>query len=101
MAQQTISAGVPVAIGMQPIVPQLAKHVLSPTVLIAQHLNTDNTNADPETRAYWVKLAQNLKVPIRCVHFTAPAALCEHNNAFRALNPDLLCHPQRFSSLHA
>lgn len=47
---------------------------------------SDNTNADPETRAVWVMLAQKLKVPIRCVLFTATPKLCEHNDTFRALN---------------
>ncbi|KAI1587566.1 HisB Histidinol phosphatase [Pyrenophora tritici-repentis] len=46
----------------------------------------DNTNADPDTRAVWITLAQKLNVPIRCVLFTAPPKLCEHNDAFRALN---------------
>ncbi|OAK95989.1 PNK3P-domain-containing protein [Phaeosphaeriaceae sp. SRC1lsM3a] len=46
----------------------------------------DNTNADPDTRAIWVKLAQKLNVQIRCVLFTASARLCEHNDTVRALN---------------
>ena len=45
----------------------------------------DNTNADPDTRAVWIKLAAKYKVPIRCVYFTAPAKLCEHNDTVRAL----------------
>ncbi|KAG9190633.1 bifunctional polynucleotide phosphatase/kinase [Alternaria panax] len=46
----------------------------------------DNTNADPETRAVWIMLAQKLNVPLRCVLFTATPKLCEHNDTFRALN---------------
>ncbi|KAJ9658113.1 DNA kinase/phosphatase Pnk1 [Coniosporium apollinis] len=46
----------------------------------------DNTNPDPDTRAHWVKLARNLDVPIRCIHFTASLRLCEHNDAVRSLN---------------
>lgn len=46
----------------------------------------DNTNADPETRRVWINLALKLNVPIRCVLFTAPPRLCEHNDTFRALN---------------
>ncbi|KAF2161595.1 hypothetical protein M409DRAFT_58988 [Zasmidium cellare ATCC 36951] len=46
----------------------------------------DNTNADMETRAAWVQLAAKLKVPIRLVHFTASAKLCEHNDTVRALS---------------
>jgi predicted kinase len=49
-------------------------------------IDADNTNADPETRAYWVALAKKLNVPIRCIHFTAPVKLCEHNDTVRALN---------------
>ena len=45
----------------------------------------DNTNADRETRAVWVELAQKYRVPIRCVHFTAPNKLCEHNDTVRAI----------------
>ncbi|KAL8935191.1 MAG: hypothetical protein Q9216_005547 [Gyalolechia sp. 2 TL-2023] len=52
-----------------------------------------NTNADGETRAAWVQLAQKFNVPIRCVHFTASSKLCEHNDTVRAIaggdfNPD-------------
>ncbi|KKY28613.1 putative polynucleotide kinase3phosphatase [Phaeomoniella chlamydospora] len=45
----------------------------------------DNTNADPETRAIWVKLAEAENVPIRCVLFTASSRLCEHNST---INPE-------------
>ena len=51
-----------------------------------QAVAVDNTNADPETRAMWVKLAGAYGVPIRCVHFTAPVRLCEHNDTVRALS---------------
>ena len=49
----------------------------------------DNTNADPDTRAKWVDLAKKVNVPIRCVCFTAPAAVCKHNDTVRALNEPL------------
>ncbi|KAF2461511.1 polynucleotide kinase 3 phosphatase-domain-containing protein [Lineolata rhizophorae] len=56
---------------------------------------TDNTNADLETRSYWVKLARSLSAPIRCIWFTAPARLCEHNDAVRALtNSDAGMNPE-------
>ena len=45
----------------------------------------DNTNADADTRAIWIQLAQTHKIPIRCAYFTAPAKLCEHNDTVRAL----------------
>ncbi|RMD39303.1 hypothetical protein DV735_g5822, partial [Chaetothyriales sp. CBS 134920] len=45
----------------------------------------DNTNADVETRRHWIKLAQEFGIPIRCIRFTAPARLCEHNNV---MNPE-------------
>lgn len=45
----------------------------------------DNTNADIETRASWMALARRIKVPVRLVHFTASAKLCEHNDTVRAL----------------
>ncbi len=47
---------------------------------------SDNTNADAETRAIWINLAQKLDVSIRCVVFTASAKVCEHNDTYRALN---------------
>ena len=50
----------------------------------------DNTNADPGTRANWVGLAKEFKIPIRCVHFTASPRLCEHNDCVRALNPEIM-----------
>jgi len=46
---------------------------------------TDNTNADIDTRAHWIKLASSMDIPIRCVLFTSPAKLCEHNDTVRAL----------------
>ncbi|KEF51197.1 uncharacterized protein A1O9_12811 [Exophiala aquamarina CBS 119918] len=50
----------------------------------------DNTNADIETRAHWVRVAKEFNVPIRCVRFTASTRLAEHNDAVRALNPDTM-----------
>ena len=50
----------------------------------------DNTNADIETRAAWVALAKKLEVPVRLVHFTASAKLCEHNDTVRALTGALV-----------
>jgi len=46
----------------------------------------DNTNANRDTRAYWLNLASKHDVPIRCVYFTASEKLCRHNDAVRALN---------------
>ncbi|RMZ84393.1 hypothetical protein DV738_g636, partial [Chaetothyriales sp. CBS 135597] len=43
-----------------------------------------------ETRKNWIKLAQEFGIPIRCIRFTTPARLCEHNDAVRALNPQLM-----------
>jgi bifunctional polynucleotide phosphatase/kinase len=50
----------------------------------------DNTNADIDTRAHWLRLAEEFGIPVRCVHFTATPRLCEHNDCVRALNPDLM-----------
>lgn len=57
----------------------------------------DNTNADAETRAIWVQLAKEAGVPIRCVWFKTPLAVCEHNDAVRAFNPSL--NPEARTSL--
>jgi bifunctional polynucleotide phosphatase/kinase len=50
----------------------------------------DNTNADMEVRSAWIRLAAKLNVPIRLVHFTSPAKLCEHNDTVRALSNGLV-----------
>lgn len=55
-----------------------------------QPVVVDNTNADIETRAAWIALGRKLKVPVRLVHFTASAKLCEHNDTVRALTADLV-----------
>ncbi|KAB2108263.1 hypothetical protein AG0111_0g3341 [Alternaria gaisen] len=72
----------------QDILKTREKCVKAATALIIEGTSVaiDNTNADPETRAVWIILAQKLKVPIRCVLFTATPKLCEHNDTFRALN---------------
>jgi bifunctional polynucleotide phosphatase/kinase len=56
----------------------------------------DNTNANPETRAIWVALALTYNVPIRCIHFTAPTRLCEHNDTVRALSLTTVGMPYAF-----
>lgn len=50
----------------------------------------DNTNADVQARKYWIDLAIELQVPIRCVHFTTPSRLAEHNDSVRAMNVELM-----------
>lgn len=72
----------------QDILKTREKCVKAATALIEEGTSVvvDNTNADPETRAVWIKLAQKLSIPIRCVLFTAPTKVCEHNDTFRALN---------------
>ena len=51
---------------------------------------SDNTNANIETREHWIQVAQDFKIPIRLIRFTAPARLCEHNDSVRALNTNLV-----------
>ncbi|CAN9255143.1 unnamed protein product [Alternaria alternata] len=72
----------------QDILKTREKCVKAATALIIEGTSVaiDNTNADPETRAVWITLAQKLKVSTRCVLFTATPKLCEHNDTFRALN---------------
>lgn len=60
----------------------------------------DNTNADIETRAAWISLAKKMKVPVRLVHFTASARLCEHNDTVRALTAGLVSPLCNLFSLH-
>ncbi|KAL9094651.1 MAG: hypothetical protein Q9163_006541, partial [Psora crenata] len=69
----------------------------------------DNTNADPDTRAVWVALARQHQVPVRCVYFTAPSKLCEHNDTVRGLagsgpfNPEkrVMLPPSAFAGYRA
>ncbi|KAJ5670298.1 Polynucleotide kinase 3 phosphatase [Penicillium maclennaniae] len=49
----------------------------------------DNTNASIETRGYWIALAKELNVPIRCIQFISTPDLCKHNNAVRASNKEM------------
>ncbi|KAI1424794.1 DNA kinase/phosphatase Pnk1 [Xylaria sp. FL1777] len=49
----------------------------------------DSTNPDPDGRKEWVELARKHDVPIRCVWFNIPKALCEHNDDVRAFNKSL------------
>jgi len=53
-------------------------------------VTVDNTNADVETRAHWIKLASKFGIPIRCILFTAPAKLCEHNDTVRAIGGSIV-----------
>ncbi|KAI0967993.1 DNA kinase/phosphatase Pnk1 [Xylaria arbuscula] len=57
----------------------------------------DNTNPDSEGRKEWIELARKHGVPIRCVWFNIAKALCEHNDAMRALNQSL--NPEARSAL--
>ncbi|KAH0489873.1 hypothetical protein TgHK011_001365 [Trichoderma gracile] len=57
----------------------------------------DNTNPDPDTRALWIDVARKASVPIRCVWFSTPVMVCEHNDAVRAHNPAL--NPEARESL--
>ncbi|RDW60769.1 DNA kinase Pnk1 [Coleophoma cylindrospora] len=46
----------------------------------------DNTNPNVEVRGIWVELAKKYSVPIRCISFTTPMQMCQHNDTVRALN---------------
>ncbi|KAI2465793.1 PNK3P-domain-containing protein [Annulohypoxylon bovei var. microspora] len=49
----------------------------------------DNTNPDVDGRKEWIEFARKHDVPIRCVWFKVPKALCEHNDVVRALNKSM------------
>ncbi|KYK54290.1 DNA kinase/phosphatase Pnk1 [Drechmeria coniospora] len=69
---------------------KVAKELLASGRSIA----VDNTNADAETRAIWIDLAAQATVPIRCLWFRTPMALCEHNDVVRALNRTETLNPE-------
>ncbi|KAF2847999.1 PNK3P-domain-containing protein [Plenodomus tracheiphilus IPT5] len=81
----------------QDILKTREKCVRAATALLEERISVvvDNTNADPETRAVWINLAQKLGVPIRCVLFTAPVQVCQHNDTFRALNIGQEANPEK------
>ena len=81
-AREHLQAGESVAVG------RLAQR--SSSGLKADIVVSDNTNADIETRKHWIEVAQDFKIPIRLIRFTAPARLCEHNDSVRALNTNLV-----------
>ncbi|OHW99065.1 polynucleotide kinase 3 phosphatase [Colletotrichum incanum] len=64
---------------------QAAKELLNG----GQSIAIDNTNADPDTRAVWIQLAEKQNVPVRCVWFKTPLHICEHNDAVRSMNESL------------
>ncbi|KAH9815865.1 polynucleotide kinase 3 phosphatase-domain-containing protein [Melampsora americana] len=45
----------------------------------------DNTNPSKSTRLKYIKLSQELKCDIRCVHFDSPMEIGLHNNIYRGL----------------
>ncbi|KAJ4987269.1 polynucleotide kinase 3 phosphatase [Stagonosporopsis vannaccii] len=80
---------------------QREKCVKAATALIDEGTSVvvDNTNADQDVRAVWVNLAKKHSIPIRCVLFTAPAKLCEHNDTVRALNLGSETNPEKRTML--
>lgn len=44
----------------------------------------DNTNPAKQTRSSYISTAQKLGCPVRCIVFTAPIELAQHNNVYRA-----------------
>ncbi len=60
---------------------------LSPIVKKAlsegQSVVVDNTNLDPETRAFYINIAKDHNVPCRCYFLNLPLELCKHLNCVR------------------
>ena len=48
-----------------------------------QSVVVDNTNPAPETRALYIKLAEQYHVPVRCYVFKTPLELAKHLNMYR------------------
>ncbi|KAI2293554.1 DNA kinase/phosphatase Pnk1, partial [Ophidiomyces ophidiicola] len=63
--------------------------VASEYLQAGKYVAVDNTNANVETREHWISMAKEHKVPIRCVYFSTPQDICNHNNAVRAANSKL------------
>lgn len=76
-AREMLEGGMSVAIG--PTIFRLPQQFS-----LADILRADNTNADVKTRAIWIELANKSNIKARCVYFTTPADICQHNDAVRA-----------------
>jgi len=48
----------------------------------------DNTNLDPETRAFYVNIAKDHNVPCKCYFLNLPLELCKHLNYIRNVQSD-------------
>ena len=48
----------------------------------------DNTNIDPETRAFYINIAKDHTVPCRCYFMDVPLDLCKHLNHVRNVQSD-------------
>ena len=48
-----------------------------------QSVVVDNTNLDPETRAFYINIAKDHNVPCRCYFLNRPLELCKHLNYVR------------------
>lgn len=46
----------------------------------------DNTNPSLEARQKYIKIAEELKVPVRCIFFQVDKDTCMHNNFMRKAN---------------
>ncbi|KAK0445376.1 polynucleotide kinase 3 phosphatase-domain-containing protein [Armillaria borealis] len=46
----------------------------------------DNTNRDAKTRKYYIDIAKEARIPVRCFLFTGSIELAWHNNLYRAYN---------------
>lgn len=85
VAREHLTEGDSVVIGR----PEVNPHAVAEMRLKLTLAPADNTNADAETRAVWIKVAKDAGVPIRCVWFRTPLAVCEHNDAVRSQNTEL------------
>ena len=94
MALEFINSGRSVAVGQ-------TIFVVYPENDTSSYSAADNTNADHDTRKVWIEFGRKANIPVRCIYFTAPAKLCEHNDTFRALNSGVMNPEKRMILPHS
>ena len=72
--------------------------VAARVLAIKRDVIIDATHLTPGSRGQWVRIAQALKVPIRCIHFDVPYEVClERNNARERVVPEEVMERMRDS----
>lgn len=58
------------------------------SVKMGKSVVIDNTNPNRDTRASYIRIANEHSIQARCFHFVASREICNHNNHFRSETGD-------------